>query len=155
MQESADSMMAGLQAGANFIFQAAGWLEGGLTMGYEKFMLDVDHCGQLQRYLGGLSIDANQLGAHAFTEAGIGNNFLGTGHTMSNFRDANHITDLADNTAFEHWNEAGSKDSEQRANERFKAELARYEAPPIDPGVDEALLDFMAQKKASMADAWY
>ena len=54
MLESADSMMAGLMAGANFIFQAAGWLEGGLTMGYEKFILDVDHCGQLHKYLGGL-----------------------------------------------------------------------------------------------------
>ena len=32
--------------------------------------------------------------------------------------------------------------------------LASYEAPPIDPGVDEALKEFIAKKKASMSDAF-
>ena len=31
--------------------------------------------------------------------------------------------------------------------------LAEYEAPPIDPAVDEALLDFIARKKASFPDS--
>jgi trimethylamine--corrinoid protein Co-methyltransferase len=31
--------------------------------------------------------------------------------------------------------------------------LAEYEAPPIDPGVDEALLEFMIRRKASMPDS--
>ena len=31
--------------------------------------------------------------------------------------------------------------------------LASYEAPPIDPGTDEALKDFIAKKKASMPDS--
>ncbi len=155
MQESADSMMAGLQAGANFIFQAAGWLEGGLTMGYEKFMLDVDHCGQMHRYLQGLGVDDNQLGQSAFEEAGIGNNFLGTAHTMANFREANHLTDLADNNSFEQWTDDGARDAEQRANERYLAELKRYQVPPLDVSIDEALRDFMARKKDSMPDEWY
>ena len=35
----------------------------------------------------------------------------------------------------------------------WKKMLADYEAPPIDPGVDEALLDFIARRKASMPDS--
>jgi trimethylamine--corrinoid protein Co-methyltransferase len=31
--------------------------------------------------------------------------------------------------------------------------LSEYEAPPIDPGVDEALLEFMIRRKASMPDS--
>jgi trimethylamine--corrinoid protein Co-methyltransferase len=31
--------------------------------------------------------------------------------------------------------------------------LAEYEAPPIDPGIDEALLEFIAQRKASFPDS--
>ena len=31
--------------------------------------------------------------------------------------------------------------------------LAEYEAPPIDPGLDEALLEFMIRRKASMPDS--
>ena len=45
MGESAVSMMAALLCGANFILHSAGWLEGGLAMGYEKFMMDLDLCG--------------------------------------------------------------------------------------------------------------
>jgi len=33
--------------------------------------------------------------------------------------------------------------------------LKDYEAPRIDPAIDEALLDFVARRKASMDDAWY
>ena len=35
--EGALTMQSALLAGANYIIHAAGWLEGGLTMGYEKF----------------------------------------------------------------------------------------------------------------------
>jgi trimethylamine--corrinoid protein Co-methyltransferase len=42
-----------------------------------------------------------------------------------------------------------------RANRRFKTMLADYQAPPIDEAVDEALRDYVARNKASVADAWY
>ena len=47
----------------------------------------------------------------------------------------------------------GSLDAAQRANVIWKKMLAAYEAPPIDPGVDEALLEFIARRKASMPDS--
>ena len=50
---------------------------------------------------------------------------------------------------------AGGEDAATRANRLWKQRLREYEAPPLDPGIDEALRDFMARKKASMADAWY
>jgi trimethylamine--corrinoid protein Co-methyltransferase len=31
--------------------------------------------------------------------------------------------------------------------------LAEYAPPPIDPGVDEALMEFMIRRKASMPDS--
>ena len=52
MQESAASMMAGILAGSNFVFHAAGWLESGLTIGYEKFAMDLDHCGMMHAHAG-------------------------------------------------------------------------------------------------------
>ena len=32
--------------------------------------------------------------------------------------------------------------------------LADYEAPPLDPAIDEALTEFIEKKKASMPDAF-
>ena len=155
MQESADSMGAAVLAGANFVHQAAGWLEGGLTIGYEKFVMDVDHLGILHRTMQGLGIDENSLAADAYREAGPGITFLGTAHTLANFETANHPSTLPDTNSFEQWSEDGSLDMQQRANRQWKQMLADYEPPAIDPSVDADLLAFVAEKKASMDDAWY
>ncbi len=155
MQESADAMSAGILAGTNFVIHAAGWLEGGLTMGYEKFVMDLDRCGMLHRQLAGLTIDDNQLAGDAYREAGPGGSYLGTAHTLANFEAANHTSQLCDTTSFEQWTEDGALDMEQRANKRWKAMLADYVPPPIDESVDQALLAFIAERKNSMPDAWY
>ena len=60
---------------------------------------------------------------------------------------------MADNNSYEQWLEDGGKDAAQRANAVWKRMLAEYQAPPIDPGVDEALLDFIARRKASFPDS--
>ena len=60
---------------------------------------------------------------------------------------------IADNNSYEQWQEDGSLDANQRANRIWKKTLAEYEAPPIDPGIDEALLEFIAKRKASMPDS--
>jgi len=62
---------------------------------------------------------------------------------------------VADNNSFEQWEADGAQDAAQRANAIWKRMLAAYEAPKIDPGVDEALLDFIARRKAERPDADY
>jgi trimethylamine--corrinoid protein Co-methyltransferase len=155
MQESTNAMNPAIMAGANFIFQAAGWLESGLTIGYEKFVMDAEQCGAIARVVEGLKVDDDQLAGAAYREAGVGTNFLGVGHTMQHYRSANYRADLTDASPFEQWSEAGSKDMQQRAYERWNQMLAEYVVPPIDPALDEALLDFIARKKAAQEDAWY
>ena len=155
MQESTDTMNPAIMAGANFIFQSAGWLEGGLTIGYEKFVMDTDRCGAIARMINGLSLDDEEFAQDAYREAGIGSNFLGVGHTMRNYKTANYRAELADTNSFEQWIENGGKDMQQRAYEHWTKLLREYEAPPIDPAIDEALLEFVKRKKSGMDDAWY
>jgi len=155
LQETADSMTPGVLSGANFIFQAAGWLEGGLTMGYEKFVIDADRCGMMQRMLGGLAVDETTLAADAFSEVGPGGNFLGAQHTLAHFETANYASEIADTNSFEQWRDSGSKDTAQRAYERWNALLHEYVPPPLDPGVEDALKEFTAKRKLSMPDQWY
>jgi trimethylamine--corrinoid protein Co-methyltransferase len=155
MLESTNAMNPAIMAGANFIFQAAGWLESGLTIGYEKFVMDAEQCGAIYRVLQGLVIDNDGLAQDAYREAGVGTNFLGVGHTMRHYKTANYRAGLNDANPYEQWREEGSKDMQQRALSLWKHMLADYKAPPIDADVDEALVDFIDRKKASVADAWY
>jgi len=40
----------------NFVLHAAGWLEGGLAIGYEKFILDLDQCGMASVFVKGVDM---------------------------------------------------------------------------------------------------
>ena len=155
MQESADSMFPAFLAGANFIHQAAGWLEGGLVVGYEKFILDSERLGMLHRIGDGMAINNNSLAFSAYRENSPGENFLGTEHTSENFENANFRSEMADNNSFEQWSEDGSKNAEERAYDKWNKMLIEYEQPPIDSAIDEELKDFIQQKKDSMNDEWY
>ncbi|MEM7562109.1 MAG: trimethylamine methyltransferase family protein [Pseudomonadota bacterium] len=155
MQESTNAMLPGVMGGANFIFQAAGWLESGLTIGYEKFVIDCEQCGALERMVQGLEVNDDQLALDAYQEAGIGNTFLGVEHTMRHYRNANFAAELPDSNSFEQWTDEGSQDLQQRAHKQWKKMLNEYQAPSMDPAIDEALLEFMARRKSEMQDMWY
>jgi trimethylamine--corrinoid protein Co-methyltransferase len=155
MNEGTMSMLAAVHCGANFILHSAGFLDGLLSMSYEKFVMDADFCGALHSYLDGVTVDDNSLALDAFREVGPGSHFFGCAHTMANYETAFWDSETADNEPFEKWEAAGSVDAATRANRRWKKMLSEYEAPPLDIAIDEALRDFIAHKKATMEDAWY
>lgn len=151
--ESAQTMLPTVMAGANFVLHTAGWLEGGLSMGYEKFVMDVDQAGMFQTMLSGVDVSENGQALDAIREVGPGKHFLGCAHTQSNFETAFFPSQLSDNNSFEQWDAEGRQDMAQRANALWKKLLREYQAPPIDPGVDEALCDYVARRKASFPDS--
>jgi trimethylamine--corrinoid protein Co-methyltransferase len=155
MGESAVSMLAALLCGANFILHSAGWLEGGLTMGYEKFMMDLDLCGAAHTYLKGFDLSPDQFAMDGFVEIGPGKHFFSAQHTLRHYETAFYEPALSDSSSFEQWRDAGERSSEDRAAQLYHEALANYVAPPIDDAVDSALREFVDRRKASMPDQWY
>jgi len=153
--ESANTLQHAMLAGVNFMLHAAGWLEGGLTIGYEKFILDADQAGMLQVLANGVDMSANGQAMDAIREVGPGAHFLGCAHTQANFETAFYRSRVADNNSFEQWEIDGARDAAQRAHAIWKRMLSEYEAPDIDPGVDEALRDHIARRKAEQPDTSY
>jgi trimethylamine--corrinoid protein Co-methyltransferase len=151
--ESANTLMPTCLAGVNFVLHTAGWLEGGLAMGYEKFVMDADQAGMAHTLLQGVDLSDNGQAMDAIREVGPGKHFLGCAHTQANFESAFYRSPLADNNSFEQWDAEGATDMAQRANVLWKKQLAEYEAPPLDPAADEALLDYMSRRKASFPDS--
>jgi trimethylamine--corrinoid protein Co-methyltransferase len=151
--ESAQTLLPTLLAGTNFVLHGAGWLEGGLASGYEKFVMDADQLGMMQVLANGIDLSENGQAMDAIREVGPGSHFLACAHTQANFETAFYRSSVADNNSFEQWLAEGEQDAAQRANKLWKQMLADYEAPPIDPGVDEALREFIAKKKAAVPDS--
>jgi trimethylamine--corrinoid protein Co-methyltransferase len=150
--ESASTIIPTVMAGVNFVLHAAGWMEGGLAVGYEKFMMDADQLGMMMKFGQGLDMSDNGQGVEAFLEHTPGQHFLGTAHTFANFETAFYRSTLADNSSYEQWLEDGATTTADRANTAWKVALANYEAPPLDDAIDAELQDYIGRRKAEMPD---
>ncbi|MBI1294037.1 trimethylamine methyltransferase [bacterium] len=145
--ESAGTMWPTMQAGTNFVLHAAGWLEGGLIAGYEKFVLDLEICGMMAKMAPGIKIDEDEFAWDAYAEVEPGGHFLGSQHTMRHYQTAFYQHKIFTMDNFEKWAEEGSRDSYVRANARWKEMLANYIAPVLDEGKREELEAYVARRR--------
>ena len=150
--ESASTLVPTLLAGTHFVLHAAGWLEGGLTMGYEKFVMDADQCGLWGRLLAGIDLSENGQAMEAIREVGPGQHFLGAAHTLANFETAFGRSEVSHNDSFEQWREEGSLDAASRAHRLWKQKLESYVPPAIEPRADDELIDFVARRRKEIPD---
>ncbi len=155
MQDSADAMWATLLSGGHQIWHAAGWLEGGLVMSYEKFVMDLDHCGAMLKMLQGFPTDDEAFGRDSYAEAGPGENFLSTSHTLRHYTTANFEPQVPRGGPFETWDENGRRAADQRATARWRQMLAEYQPPDMNDSVRADLNTYVAERKAAMPDEWY
>lgn len=153
--ESANTLLPTMLAGVNFVLHTAGWLEGGLAMGYEKFVMDADQAAMMAVQLGGVDMTENGQALSALREVGPGNHFLGCEHTQANFKTAFYRSPLADNNSFEQWEAEGCKDMATRSHARWTKMLNEYEAPALDQAIDEELQAYMAKRKSELPDSSY
>jgi trimethylamine--corrinoid protein Co-methyltransferase len=135
------------------MLHTAGWLEGGLAMGYEKFVMDCDQAAMMQIYANGVDMSENGQAMDALREVGPGQHFLGCSHTQANFKSAFYRSTVADNNSYEQWTEDGALTAEQRAGVLYKKLLADYVPPELDPEIDARLVAFMEERKASFPDS--
>ena len=145
--ESDMSVNACIQAHANYVMHAGGWLESGLTCSFEKLILDAELLQLQSALLDPVIVNEEEIGLDAIAEVGAGGHFFGATHTLDRYRNAFYVPILSDWRNFETWRDDGSRTAVQRANSIWKQLLRDYEKPPIDPGVEEQLQEYMAKRK--------
>jgi len=145
--ESAFSLWSAVSAGVNVVYHAAGWLEGGLCASYEKFVMDCDTLQQMITYMRPVSAEEDDVAFEAIKDVGPDGHFFGCQHTQDRYETAFYEPFVSDWSNFESWEERGSMDTPQRANALWKKILAEFEAPPIDPAIDDELKEFVARRK--------
>ena len=150
--ESNMTMQSVLLAGANYVFHAAGWLEGGLTASFAKFVLDAEQMEMYYRLGSGVDMSDLDDAMQAVREIGPGGHFLGTAHTLEKFETAFFAPKLFDNASFEQWKVEGALDANQRALRHAGEMLRAYEPPPMDEAMDEALREYIARREAELPE---
>lgn len=149
--ESQMSLWSAVTAQVSIIYQGAGWLEGGLVGSFEKLILDAEMLQMLASWMDPINVSEEEIGLDAIREVGPGGHFFGTQHTMERYENAFYRPLVSDWSNFENWRDAGAKDAAQRANEMWKRLLTEYEAPPLDPAIDEELEAFVNKRKEDYA----
>ncbi len=134
----------------NFIYHAAGWLEGGLVTSFEKIMIDCEMLQHMAALLQPVQVDERTLALEAMDEVGPGGHFFGCDHTMQRYKNAFYEPFLSDWQNSQSWQEAGAKDSTMRATEMWQRALAQYEPPPLDPAVKGELESYVARRKEEL-----
>lgn len=137
-------------AHANLIMHSVGWLEGGLTVGYEKIVIDMESLAMMQHFFREVEISDETLALDMIHEVGPGGHHLGTPHTQARFRSEFYSPFLSDRQNFESWGQSQVGDAAQRANRLWKQILKTYEPPPLDEGIREAIEDFIGRREREL-----
>ena len=153
--ESAATLHPTIMAGVNFVLHAAGWLEGGLAIGYEKFVLDCDQLGMMATFVKGLDLSDNGQALDAIRENPPGQHFLGTAHTLANFETAfyrsRHRRQL-ELRAVARGRRARRRAARQQAVEASAGR--RTKPPPLDDAIDAELREYVDRRKAELPDTF-
>jgi trimethylamine--corrinoid protein Co-methyltransferase len=145
------TMWPAVLAHTNFILHSVGWLEGGLTVSYEKFVMDAEMLAMFYHLFQSFEINDETLALDMIDLVGPGGHHFDTPHTQSRYSDAFFESSLGDRRGYDLWLAQGAKDASQRANGLWKEVLASYEQPPLDPAIEESLRQFVEKRGGELA----
>jgi trimethylamine--corrinoid protein Co-methyltransferase len=150
--ESEMSIWSAVMGHANFVYHGAGWMEGGLTASFEKVILDVEMMQMMAMTIAPVDVNAKEIaeGLEAIGNVQTGGHFFGAQHTLERYETAFYQPLLSNWQNYENWELAGAQNATQRATAIWQSILEKYEQPPMDPAVREALDAFVARRKEEL-----
>ena len=146
--ETQMSAWGAMLAGCTMLIHGAGWIEGGLSVSYEKLITDIDMLQSLAELCLPTPADDDAIALEALKEVQPGGHFFGCGHTMTRFDTAFYEPVNYDWTNFGTWQKNGSQDANTRATGVWQGIL---DGPPsITPDADmvAAMSDFVEKRTA-------
>lgn len=150
--ETGNGLWGAMQANATLIIHAAGWLEGGLCFGYEKFINDVEACQMLAELCHPLSEAPEEMALDALAEVPPGGHFFAAQHTMDRYEQAFYAPLVADLANHGTWAANGAQTSTERATAIWQRVLEEAGEQPHAEAVRDRLASFVeARTKAGGA----
>lgn len=153
LQATYETMMAtwgAVLGGANIIYHAAGWLEGGLTASFEKFILDIEIIQNMVEFMKPMKFDDDEIGLDAIKSVSPGGHFFGAEHTMSRYQNAFYQPIVSDWANYENWEAAGAKTALDRATELWQQALKEYQKPEMDSAITEELEAYVCRRRVEI-----
>ncbi|MEW6425319.1 MAG: trimethylamine methyltransferase family protein, partial [Bacillota bacterium] len=133
-EKAATALLTAL-AGANFIHDAAGFLEFCTTISYEQMVIDDEIIGMCMRAVRGIEVNEETLAEEVIRRVGPGGNFLTEEHTLKHFKGEFFYPRISDRQNRKIWEKQGAKDAADRARERAAKLLKKHQPLPVAPEI--------------------
>jgi len=130
-----------------------GIIDAGRTFSPTQFMLDIELDQSLWQFDRGIEVTENALGLDAVWEAGIrsgAEGFLGTRHTLENYRSAIWYPQLLDRRTDSKLGGGAEAPILTKAEQRWKDAVARYEGPEMDAAKVTALKEVVERARSDL-----
>ncbi len=151
--ETQMSLWGCVLGGANLVYHAAGWMEGGLQASYEKLVLDVEMLQHMMEFLTPIDLAPDELAFDAMSRVPTGGHFFGDEHTLARYEHAFYSPMLSDWQNHGAWAEAGSLNATQRATALWQVALDDYAEPALESAVRAELDEYIARRKEEIGSA--
>jgi trimethylamine--corrinoid protein Co-methyltransferase len=148
--ESTFALMSAARNGINFILHSCGILDSYLSMSFEKFLLDEELCGMVKKLLTPVEISDETIDFKMIKDVGIGGQFLTQPSTVKLCRKAFFMPRLLCRETYTSWEGSGKRRVDETASHSLSKRLSQYTKPPIDEGVEKALVEFVQRKKRAL-----
>lgn len=136
-----------LMAGSTVVIHAAGWLEGGLTVSYEKLICDVEVLNMVAELCAGTTATADDIGLeNAISHVDPQGHFFSAPQTMERYNTQFYEPIVHDYANFGTWTDRGAIDTNNRATKVWKDIVAAKTKPAIDEQKLGKLQDFIAKR---------
>ncbi len=142
------SLWGNLMAQATLVIHAAGWLEGGLTLGFEKFINDVEALEIIAHLCTPPEASAEAMGFDAIAGVPPGGHFFDSALTLARYREAFRSPINAEMANFGTWQEAGGATAEERATALWQTIIAEFRPPPGCDARADRIIDYVARMEA-------
>jgi len=138
-----------LMAGASVIIHSAGWLEGGLSVSYEKLITDVEVLNMIAEICGGAKAGPDEIGFDALQEVAPSGHFFATTQTMARYNTEFYEPVVHEYANFGTWTERGARGANERATDVWQRILAEGNGPNVDGEKRTELQVFIAKRTAA------
>jgi trimethylamine--corrinoid protein Co-methyltransferase len=138
-----------LLAGATVIIHAAGWLEGGLSVSYEKLVTDAEVLNMVAELCAGRKAGTDEIGfANALSQVMPSGHFFAAPQTMERYNTEFYDPVVHDYANFGTWTERGGLTASERATAIWEGIVSADHTCYTRPDRMAALTDFIDRRIA-------
>lgn len=145
--ETIMALWGALQANATCVLHAAGWLEGGLSFGFEKFIQDIENLQIMAELSQKPSATPEEIGFEAIADVAPSGHFFATAHTMARYEHAFYEPFVSDLSNYGTWQADGALEASARATTLWQDKLAHFTPPPHSQDAAQRLAPFIEARR--------